>query len=92
MVLKTFNEIRDEQHKIARKRDGMVKVGLQTTYNNRKKHTFLYGYIQSEKDYVSHRLVGKKEDVILISETFQQEQSGPVLTRKLTPQKNRKEK
>lgn len=85
MVLKTFNEIRDEQHKIARKRDGMVKVGLQTTYNNRKKHSFLYGYIQSEKDYVSHRLVGKKEDVILISETFQQEQSGPRLVKKPQP-------
>lgn len=85
MVLKTFNEIRDEQHKIARKRDGMVKVGLQTTYNNRKKHLFLYGYIQSEKDYVSHRLVGKKEDVILISETFQQEQSGPRLVKKPQP-------
>lgn len=85
MVLKTFNEIRDEQHKIARKRDGMVKVGLKTTYNNRKKHSFLYGYIQSEKDYVSHRLVGKKEDVILISETFQQEQSGPRLVKKPQP-------
>ena len=89
MVLKTFNEIRDEQHKIVRKRDGMVKVGLQTTYNNRKKHSFLYGYIQSEKDYVSHRLVGKKEDVILISETFQQEQSGPRLVKKPQPLRNR---
>ena len=92
MALKTFNEIRDEQHKIARKKDGMVKVELQTTDNNRKKHSFLYGYFQSEKDYISHRLVGKKEDVILIGETFQQEQSGPRLVKKLIPTRNTENK
>ena len=61
MVLKTFNEIRDKQHRISRKRDSMVKGKLQEDDNNRKKHSFLYGYIQSEKDYVGHRLVGKKK-------------------------------
>ena len=60
-MLRTFNEIRDYQHAIARQRDGMIKKNLQKEDNNRN-HSFLYGYKQSKDFCANRRLVGKKGD------------------------------
>lgn len=92
MTLKTFNEIRDEQHRISRARDYLVKRELQENDNNGRKHSFLYGYNQGTKEYGNGRLVGKKEDILLIenssknklSDCLHQEQNILVLTKKLT--------
>lgn len=59
-----FNEIRDYQHAIARKRDGMIKKELQKKDKDDRKHSFLYGYNQSKGFYANHRLVGKPGDKI----------------------------
>ena len=89
MSFKTFNEIRDERHRLSRTRDYLVKRKLQEDDNNRRKHSFLYGYNQGEKDYGNGRLVGKKDDIFLLEnlvhqnqdDCLEQEQSGPVLTK-----------
>ena len=62
IIMKTFNEIRDYQHTIARKRDGMVKTELQKKGKNNRKHSFLYGYNQSKYPYANRRLIGKPGD------------------------------
>lgn len=83
----SFNELRDYIHSIKRKRDGIVKVQLQKIDNNRNKHSFLYGYTQSA-NYYDCRLVGKKEDSILIDTVKEhifdesKEQNGPTLVKR----------
>lgn len=63
-MLCTFNEIRDYQHAIARKRDGMVKKSLRKEDKDNRRHSSLYGYKPSKDFYANCRLVGKKGDNI----------------------------
>lgn len=59
MAIRTFNEIRDAQHAIARKRDSMVKKELAQNANKAVR-----SYAMHTPDKVQARKVGRRGDSV----------------------------